>query len=54
MKLFRADNTEGYTESELAELNHEWEKLANELGLNSDDPEYDVESKRFADEVARR
>jgi hypothetical protein len=56
MKLFRHDNTEGYTDEQLDKLNTEWEHRALELGLDEfDDPdEYDLQSKWFADEVARR
>jgi len=53
-RLFRQDNTEGYTDTELDELNTEWIEKARELYIDPYTEEYDVEAKRFADEVARR
>ncbi len=56
MKSFRNDNTDGYTDSELDILNEEWEGRVKQLGINIDDDpdEYDLQSKWFADEVAKR
>ena len=54
MKIFRPDNTEGFTQDQLDVLNDEWEKLAATLGLDPDDDEYDLQAKFFADDVAKR
>lgn len=52
MKLFRTDNTEDYTQAELDALNTEWADIAANIEEYTD--EYDTQSKRFSDEVARR
>lgn len=54
MKLFRTDNTEGYTAAQLGALNAEWEMEAEQLGLEEGTDAYDFEAKRFCDAVARR
>ena len=54
MKEFRTDNTEGYTETQLAELNAEWEMIVKTEGLQEYTEEYDIAASDFADEVARR
>ncbi len=54
MRLFRTDNTEGYTHSQIDQLNREWERIAEELNLEENTDEYDREAKKFADAVARR
>jgi hypothetical protein len=54
MKSFRDDNTEGYTADELDSLNTEWETIVNDLGLEENTDEYDLQSKWFADRVAKR
>lgn len=54
MKLFRSDNTEGYTDAQLGALNAEWEMRADRLGLKEGTEEYDLCAKSFCDEVGRR
>jgi len=54
MKLFREDNTEGYTTEEMNELNSEWEARAESEGLEEGTDEYNEAAKQFCDEVARR
>lgn len=54
MKPFRTDNTYGYTQPEMDELNDEWQARAEEMGLEEGTYEYDEEAQRFNDEVARR
>jgi hypothetical protein len=54
MKLFRDDNTDGYSPEELDALNAEWKEKVNFHQLMEDTEEYDIEAKRFSDEVARR
>lgn len=54
MKPFRTDNTDGYTQSEMDELNDEWQARAEEMGLEEGTYAFDEEAQRFADEVARR
>ncbi len=49
-KLFRDDNTTGYTQEQLDRLNDEWESLATLV----DDADLDAAAKQFCDEVARR
>ncbi len=53
MKLFRDDNTEGYSQQQLDALNEEWEKIADEL-YAVDDEERDFRAKVFSDEASRR
>ncbi len=54
MKLFRQDNTAGYTDSQLESLNEEWQERAKELNLEENTDDYDFYAKAFCDEVARR
>jgi len=54
MKLFREDNTEGYTQEQLNALNEEWEERAQDLELEEYTEEYDQEASWFADKVAKR
>jgi hypothetical protein len=54
MKLFRDDNTEGYTPDELDALNAEWEQRVEDLELDKDSEEYDTQAKAFSDEVSSR
>jgi len=54
MELFRFDNTDGYTQSQLDSLNSEWAALAMELGLDPEDDEYKQAASNFGDEVSRR
>lgn len=50
--MFTKQNTQGYTDAELAALNTELaERLA---GLEPGTDEYDQAEKAFSDEVARR
>ncbi len=51
MKLFRTDNTEGYTQNQLDSLNEEWDQIISDQDY---DDNYDQKSKNFCDEVARR
>lgn len=54
MKLFRDDNTDGYTDDELDTLNDEWEARVTEMGLEEYTEEYYSEAKSFSGEVAGR
>jgi len=53
-ELFREDNTEGYTQEQMDALNAEWDKRAEEKGLEPGSSEYEREAKWFCDEVAHR
>jgi hypothetical protein len=53
MKLFRDDNTNGYSSEQLDALNEEWAAIVNEMGLEEFTEEYNVQASRFADEVSR-
>ena len=52
--LFRADNTEGYNEAELAALNSEWHQRVEAEGLDLESDEWYAAAKAHADAVARR
>ncbi len=52
--MFTTTNTLGYTESELAALNAEWEAIVESEGLGSDYDTWIARSKEFSDEVSRR
>lgn len=54
MKLFREDNTEGYSAEEMHELNLEWEARAEAEGLEEGTDEYNTAAKNFCNEVAGR
>jgi len=54
MELFTTDNTTGYTNEELAELNAEWQGHCEQHDISEDSPNYHQEAKWFADRVARR
>jgi len=54
MKLFRDDNTEGYTSAELDDLNAEWETLVEENGLDEFTEEYNIQASAFSDTISRR
>lgn len=54
MKLFRDDNTDGYTTEELDALNAEWEMQAEAEGLKEGSDEYNEAAQQFSDSVARR
>lgn len=51
-KLFRDDNTSGYTNQQLNELNLEWEQKSE--NLESGTEEYYAAADAFSDEVAGR
>ncbi len=51
---FTQENTTGYTDAELAELNAEWQQIIEREGLQPDSDEYYQREKQFQDEVARR
>jgi hypothetical protein len=53
-KLFRTDNTDGYTTREMDKLNAEWETRAEADGLDEGTDGYNEAAKRFCDEVASR
>lgn len=54
MNLFRNDNTEGYTQDQLEELNNEWQEKVEETLIEEHTDEYDFQAKCFADAVSRR
>ncbi|HMW85392.1 MAG TPA: hypothetical protein PLY42_11655 [Nitrospira sp.] len=54
MKLFRNDNTEGYTTEQLDALNAEWEARAAERSLEECTEDYEQAAKAFCDEVSGR
>ncbi len=54
MKLFRADNTEGYTDTELDDLNAEWDSVVDEMQLEVYTEAYNTEADAFSNEVAKR
>ena len=51
MELFREENTEGYTQTQLDTLNIEWQEQSKNLEEDTD--EYDLQAKWFADKIAR-
>ena len=51
---FARENTEGYTDAELSNLNAEWEQIVETEGLEPDTDEYYQREKQFQDEVASR
>ncbi len=53
MRLFRQDNTEGYSDAQLEALNAEWEQRVADTNLEPG-AEYDFQAKAFCDEVSRR
>lgn len=54
MELFRSDNTEGYSQEEMDQLNAEWKKIVSNEGLEEYTDEYNQRASHFCDEVARR
>lgn len=54
MKLFREDNTEGYTDEQMDALNTEWKALAEAEELEEGTYDYNQAAKQFCDEVSRR
>ena len=54
MTEFNSDNTEDYTQPELDALNAEWIEIVAEKNLDEHTEEYDVELKKFSDEVSSR
>lgn len=53
-KAFTTENTEGYTQTQLDNINAEWETIVTELGLEDYTEEYYYEFQKFSDELARR
>lgn len=47
---FRQDNTEGYSDDELDQLNIEWTNYADTVSLHPADDDYDRLLKAFADQ----
>ena len=54
MKLFRDDNTQGYTAEQLNALNAEWDQIVESEGLEEYTAEYEIRAGQFADEISRR
>jgi len=54
MKLYRDDNTEGYTTSQIDAFNTEWKARAEELNLEEYTENYETHANNFCDEIARR
>ena len=53
MKLFRTENTEGYTDVELELLNAEWSAIVEAKNLEEYTEEYDIRAKEFSNTVAK-
>ena len=51
---WRIDNTDGYTQAELDEINAEWQARRDANGWDEDSPETEQQYKWFCDEVAGR
>ena len=51
---FTQETTQGYTDSELAELNREWAEIVEAENLDPESDEYYDRENQFADEVAGR
>jgi len=54
MKTFNEYNTDGYTNEELDAFNKEWGEIVEAKELEPYSDEYDIELKKFQDEVAKR
>ena len=54
MESFRDDNTTGYSQTELDELNREWNEIVKISNLEEFTDEYYDRQQQFDDEVARR
>ena len=54
MKLFRTENTNGYTDAELELLNAEWSAIVEANDLEEYTDEYDIQAKEFSDRVAKK
>ena len=54
MKLFRTENTKGYTEAELELLNAEWFAIVEAKNLEEYTEKYDIQAKEFSDRVAKK
>ena len=54
MKLFRTDNTEGYSDEKLDSFNAEWQEIVEREKLEENTEAYDIAAKFFSDVVARR
>lgn len=53
MKLFRKDNTEGYSQEQIDYFNKMWEQFVAENDLKEYTDEYDFEAKAFRKRAAR-
>ena len=51
---FTHENTVGYTDSELAAINAEWEEIVEREGLTPETDEYYQRQSQFCDEISRR
>ena len=49
--LFRHDNTEGYTDEQLAAFNAEWDGIVRDEGLEPGSDWYNERAKQFCDQV---
>ena len=54
MKLFRTENTNGYTDAELSALNEEWAIMVETNALEEYTDEYDIQAKEFSNKVAKK
>ena len=54
MESWRQDNTEGYSQTEIDDLNREWESIVESEKLEPFTDEYYDREKQFADDVAKR
>jgi hypothetical protein len=54
MELFKENNTEGYSESQLQNLNEEWEQIVTKNQLEEFTDEYNIQAKIFLDIVSKR
>ncbi len=54
MDVWRQENTDGYTDAELASINAEWEEIVAAENLETETDEYREQLDRFGTEVAGR
>lgn len=54
MNLFRNDNTDGYTQTQLDALNNEWDKYVQKNALKKGSDEYYQAEHQFTDKVASK
>lgn len=52
--MLTQQNTEGYTEYELADLNFEWDSIVESEELEEYTEDYNIRYSQFCDEIARR